>query len=129
MSGAYTFETRSVATVEVQQRVVGVGGFGSPTTSYAFTVFDILTAEVATIGVHDVGAAHLKFLLAPANANCQNAGECAGFIARAGTYEVVGSAPYRATFDLDDIVAYDGSSSSPMLPMAGRITGCLEAAP
>lgn len=129
MSGAYTFETRSVATVELQGSVIGVGGFGSPTTSYAFTVRDILTATLATPGVRDVGATNLKFVVASANANCENPGECEGFIARAGTFEVLGTAPYRARFDVTDIVAFDGSSSSAMPPIAGSISGCLHAAP
>lgn len=129
MSGAYTFETRSAATIELQGSVIGVGGFGSPMTSYAFTVRDILNANLATPGIQDVAATNLKFVVASANANCENSGECDGFIARAGTYEVLGTAPYRATFEVTDIVAYDGSSSSPMPPIAGSITGCLQAAP
>ncbi|MBL0216922.1 MAG: hypothetical protein IPQ07_23965 [Myxococcales bacterium] len=130
MSGAFEVNTPSVATVKVAGTVVGVGGFGtgSPPTTYAFTLVDVLHGELATVGPHDVAAANLKYLAATEHADCQMPGMCNGFIAASGTYEVLEATPrYRATFTLAGLHAYDGSSTVLGAPIAGQVTGCIDA--
>jgi hypothetical protein len=71
----------------------------------------------------------LKYLVAEANADCQVAGACSGFVATAGSYEVLAVQPmYRASFTLDSLSAYDGSSAATGAPIAGHVTGCVTAA-
>ena len=132
MTGAFELSTLSIATVKVNNVVVGVGGFGAgnpPSTSYTLSLRNALVGELGSVGVHDVTAANLKYLVAPANANCQTAGACAGFVATSGTYEVLATSPhYRATFWLTGLHAYDGSTSTLGAAVAGQVTGCLDAA-
>jgi hypothetical protein len=130
MSGAFSANTPSAAVVTVNNVVIGVGGLGlGATTSYALSLRDPLHGELATTGVHDVATANLEYLSSPASANCQTAGECDGFVATTGMFEVEAVSPYRASFTLGDLHAYDGSSSTLGAAIAGEVTGCVAAAP
>jgi hypothetical protein len=129
ISGPISADTTSVATVKLSGVVIGVGGLTSTAVaSYAFTLRDILHGELQSTGSHDVGAGAIKYVTATANANCQNPGQCLGFVALSGTFDVLESSPrYRATFTLTDLHEYDDSSSSAGAAMAGTITGCIDA--
>ena len=130
MSGAFSVDTPSAAVLSVNNVVIGVGGLGAgATTSYALSLEDPLHGELATAGVHDVASANLKYLSAPASANCQTAGQCTGFVATTGMFEIESETPYRASFTLGDLHAYDGSSSALGAAIAGEVTGCVAAAP
>lgn len=131
MDGAFDVHTPSAATLLFNHSIIGVAGFGDSngTTSYSLTLRDPLVGELGTIGVYDVAAHPLKYLVAPANADCQVAGECSGFVAVGGTFEVLAVQPmYRASFTLDTLSAYDGSSAAPGAAIAGQVTGCVTAA-
>ena len=132
MTGAVEINTPSAATFLLNQAVIGVAGFGDlgATTSYSFTLENPLSGELGTLGVHDVAVQPVRYLIAGASADCQVAGSCMGFVANAGSYEVLAVEPtYRAAFSLDALFAYDGSSTAQGAPIAGRVTGCVTAAP
>jgi hypothetical protein len=130
MTGAFSVDTQSAAVLTVNNVVIGVGGLGAgATTSYALSLQDPLHGELATAGVHDVASANLKYLSSPASANCQTAGECTGFVATTGMFEIESETPYRASFTLGELHAYDGSSSTLGAAIAGEVTGCVAAAP
>lgn len=130
MSGAFSNNTPSAAVLTVNNVVIGVGGLGArATTSYTLSLRDPLQGELATAGVHDVAGANLKYLTSAASANCQMAGQCQGFIATSGMFEIESESPYRASFTLSGLHAYDGSSSALGADVAGEVTGCVAAAP
>lgn len=130
MSGAFEADTPSVATVKLGGVVIGTGGFapGAELKSYAFTLRDITHGELQTVGTHDVAIAALKYVTATATANCQLPGQCLGFVALDGTFEVLESSPrYRATFTLGQLHAYDDASTSAGAAISGTVTGCIDA--
>jgi hypothetical protein len=130
LRGLYELDIESVATVEINNAVIGVAGFlPGATESYALTVRNALSDQVATIGDYDVSETNIKYLHAPANADCQNAGECTGFIATVGTFTVLSTSPYRAEFTLEELHDHDGSSDALGPAISGKIYGCLAAAP
>lgn len=131
MDGAFVVNTPSAATFLVNRSIIGVAGFGDSngTTSYSLTLRDPFVGELGTIGIYDVATHPLKYLVAPANADCQAAGACSGFVATAGTFEVLAVQPlYRASFTLETLSAYDGSSAAPGAAIAGQVMGCVTAA-
>ncbi|HVK85178.1 MAG TPA: hypothetical protein VM513_13770 [Kofleriaceae bacterium] len=130
LRGLKDLDADSVATVELDSAVIGVGGFlPGATASYALTVRNVLADQLATVGDHDVGAINIKYVEAPANANCQTPGECWGFVATAGTFTVLSTSPYRAEFTLADLHDHDGSSDTLGPAISGKVYGCLTAAP
>lgn len=130
LTGLVDITTESVATVEVNQAVIGVGGFlPGATGTYALTVREALTGQLATVGTYDVADANMKYIAAPANADCQVPGMCSGFIATAGSLEVLSTSPYRAEFTFDVLHDHDGSSDTLGPAVTGRVFGCLQAAP
>jgi hypothetical protein len=128
MTGAFDVETSSVSIYKLSGSVIGVAGFASPSASYSFVVRESTAAQVGMIGAYDVAATNLAYLEGSATANCQMPGQCDGFVATSGTFEVVSTEPYRATFSLANLHAYDGSSTTLGAAMSGTIEGCLEAA-
>lgn len=130
MRGLLDQDVDSVAPVEINSAVIGVAGFlPGATESYALTVRDALGDQLATVGEYDVSATHIKYLEAPANADCQTAGECFGFVATAGTLTVLSTSPYRAEFTLEALHDHDGSSDALGPEISGKIYGCFAAAP
>ncbi len=129
LSGVYELDSPSAAVVEVSTRIVGVGGFtANAAGSYSMVARDVLTDDFAALGVHDVALENVKFLTGAASASCQSPGECTGFIARSGRFEVIGLSPYRATFVLGDLYSYDGSTTAPGAAISGEVTGCVTSA-
>lgn len=130
MTGAFSANTPSAAVVTVNNVVIGVGGFNiTASETYALSLLDPLHGELASAGVHDVGTANLKYLSSTASQNCQTAGQCQGFIATSGMFEIESTSPYRASFTLNDLHVYDGTSTTPGAAIAGQVTGCVAAAP
>jgi hypothetical protein len=129
LAGAFELDSASAAVVEVSTRIVGVGGFtANAAGSYSMVARDVLTDDFAALGVHDVALKNVKLLTGAASAGCQSPGECTGFIARSGRFEVTGLSPYRATFALGDLYSYDGSTTAPGAAIAGEATGCVTSA-
>jgi hypothetical protein len=129
IAGAVSADTPSVATVKLAGVVIGVGGLTpGAAESYALTLKDILNGELQSPGAHDVATASIKYVTATASANCQQPGQCLGFVALAGTFTVLEASPrYRATFTLDQLHAYDDASPSPGAAIPGTATGCIDA--
>lgn len=131
MTGAFDVDTPSASTFLVNQAIIGVAGFGdfSAMTAYSFTLQNPFQGgELGTVGVYDVAANPLKYLVAPANADCQVPGACSGFVATAGTFEVLAVQPmYRATFTLDALRTFDGSNATGGAAISGKVTGCVTA--
>lgn len=129
IDGAYSFGTASAATYEVSGHIVGVAGFNiEGTASYKLGAHDGLSRSLDAIQTYDAATTPISLLVGPKDADCSTAGQCEGFIGRAGTFEVTSLAPYRAQFQLSDLVAYDGSNSAGGAAIAGTVTGCLHSA-
>ena len=129
MSGAVEVDSPSASTMRIASRIVGVAGFTPGAVgSYSLLARDSSADDFATVGVHDIAITNIKFLTGDASADCRQPGQCSGFVARAGRYEVTGLAPYHATFVFNDLYADDGSSNNPGNPIAGQITGCVQVA-
>jgi hypothetical protein len=128
MTGAFDVETSSVSTFTLSGSVIGVAGFVPPSSSYSFVAREPAAAPLGTVGTYDVAATNLSYLTGSASANCAMPDQCEGFVAMSGTFEVVSTEPYRATFTLGTLHEYDGSSSTLGAAMTGTIEGCLEAA-
>lgn len=130
LTGLVDVTTPSAATVEVNSAVIGIAGIlPGASETYTLTVRAALTGQLATVGTYDVAATHMTYLATPADADCQTPGACSGFIATAGTLEVLSTAPYRAEFTFDTLHAHDGSSDTLGPAITGAIVGCLQAAP
>jgi len=130
LHGAFEVETSSVAYVTSAGKIIGVGGVTAGK-SFAFSVRDVVHADVDTLGDHDVAATNLKFLEMTPGSDCATApaGSCTGFFALAGTYTVIEVQPrYRATFTLSDLSERHDNTNQAGAPLAGTITGCLDVA-
>ncbi len=124
MSGAMAFTSPVSATATRDGLVIGVVGYDT-TAAYALAIWDSLTADLNSLGTHDVSAAHLDFLEMPPNGVCGTPGTCPGFVATSGSFVVTSIAPYAATFTLGDLFARDGSSTDVGAAMPGAVTGCV----
>jgi hypothetical protein len=129
MTGALDVQTRSVSIYRISGAVIGIAGLTTASSSFSFTVRDFVADQLGAIGIYDAADTNIRYLEAAATANCMMPGQCNGFIATSGTFEVVSDQPYRATFSLGDLHAYDGSSTTLGAAMSGTVAGCFEAAP
>ena len=128
LRGAFEVETSSVAYVTSAGKVVGVAGVVAGK-SFAFSVRDVVHADVDALGDHDVAATNLKFLEMTPGSDCSTAGSCTGFFALAGTYTVLEVQPrYRATFSLSDLSERHDNTNQAGAPLPGTISGCLDVA-
>ena len=130
ITGAYTLDTASAATVTRNGTVIGLNGQVAGKT-YALGVRDALTQDLGTVGTFDVATTNIKHLEIPPQINCDTTqGLCKGFFALAGTFVVTSVQPrYHATFTLTDLRQRTTTSGAPGPAIAGTATGCIDAAP
>lgn len=125
LQGAFTLDVPSAAVVTLSDKVIGVGGAPTPGTIYTLSVRRPTMTDLDAVGVHDVATTNLKYL---AGSGCSTAGACTGFFALGGTVTVTETTPrYRATFTLTDLYHHDDTSDQLGAPIAGTITGCVNA--
>jgi len=126
MSGAYDVSTPSAATVTVSDRIIGVGGFtANASGSYLFSMQDTSSDDFAQVGTFDVAERPMKYLEGPADANCDDPGQCRGFFATAGTVDVLALEPFQATFSLSGLYEANDLSDTHGAPINGLVTGCV----
>jgi hypothetical protein len=125
LQGAFALDVASAAVVTLSDKVIGVGGAPTPGTIYTLSVRRPTMTDLDAVGVHDVATTNLKYLT---GTGCSTAGACSGFFALGGTVTVTETSPrYRATFTLTDLYHHDDTSDQLGAPIAGTITGCVNA--
>ena len=129
MSGAFAVSTPSASTFLIEDKIIGIAGYSSDASgAYAFTFLNALDDSFLQVGTYDIAGRPMKYLEGIAEDNCTDAEPCVGFIAQAGTVEVLSLDPFQATFTLSDLYEADTSANDLGPPIDGNVTGCLYSA-
>lgn len=119
LHGAFDLDVASAATTTFGGHVIGITGATTPQTVYALSLRHVTMGNFDAIGDYDIATQNVKYLA-----------DGHGFFALAGTLHVTQTTPrYRATFELTDLRAHDDTSDTLGAPIAGTVTGCVNANP
>ncbi|HTL37072.1 MAG TPA: hypothetical protein VL326_28250 [Kofleriaceae bacterium] len=117
MHGAFDVEVASAGRVTSGGHVIAVVGAATPQRFYSLSLRHILTDNFDTVGDYDISAHNMKYFE-----------EDHGFFALAGTVHVTQTTPrFRATFELTDLHHHDDQTDTMGAPIAGSVTGCVNA--
>lgn len=117
LHGAFELEVASAAAATFGGHVIGFTGAATPQRFYALSIRHVTMGNFDAVGDYDVATTNLKYFE-----------EDHGFFALSGTVHVTQTTPrLRATFELTDLHHHDDTSDTMGAPIAGSVTGCVNA--